>query len=68
MTRISSVAYLIAAGLFLAGVTLQVFLAGMVVVAGHRAHRRGGKRSRSDKYDYRAPAGFSVDGFTDARW
>ncbi len=34
MTRFSRVAYLIAAGLFLAGVTLQVFLAGMVVVAG----------------------------------
>jgi hypothetical protein len=34
MTKASRIAYLIASWLFLAGVTAQVFLAGMVVVAG----------------------------------
>ena len=34
MTKVSQIAYLIASWLFLAGVTAQVFLAGMVVVAG----------------------------------
>jgi hypothetical protein len=34
MTKISRTAYLVASWLFLAGVTAQVFLAGMVVVAG----------------------------------
>jgi hypothetical protein len=34
MSRVSRIAYLVALWLFLAGVTTQVFLAGMVVVAG----------------------------------
>ncbi|MGB3716846.1 MAG: DUF6220 domain-containing protein [Candidatus Promineifilaceae bacterium] len=34
MTKASRIAYLIASWFFLAGVTAQVFLAGMVVVAG----------------------------------